>query len=188
MRNNRMRRVPRILLTAATAVLLVLGVAVVALWVRSYWCRDGVGIEHNAPNFWRIEVTSAPQGCVTIVYHSASFPPRPGARERWYFKRTTSPPVARWDLLFSRRPVRWEFAGFVYAAPPSPRGERFRILTFPLWFASAVLAAPLALAIRLIKRKRAAKSGRCLSCGYDLRATPDRCPECGRAVPPGPSA
>jgi hypothetical protein len=49
----------------------------------------------------------------------------------------------------------------------------------PLWWLSlpSVLLAGLA----VVKSSRM-RPGACRTCGYDLRATPDRCPECG-AVP-----
>lgn len=43
--------------------------------------------------------------------------------------------------------------------------------------------APLIAAMVRCRRRRRVNSGLCLSCGYDLRGTPDRCPECGRVAP-----
>ena len=52
-----------------------------------------------------------------------------------------------------------------------------RVLQVPTVYFVLALAAGAVLL--LWRRRRAVKPGCCPACGYDLRATPERCPECG---------
>jgi hypothetical protein len=47
------------------------------------------------------------------------------------------------------------------------------------WLLSAPLIPPAWWVWRRRKTRRSERSGLCTNCGYDLRATPNRCPECG---------
>jgi hypothetical protein len=72
-------------------------------------------------------------------------------------------------------------------------GSAYWEWTFPPWLALLATAPLPALRVMLWhRRRRWRREGRCSSCGYDLRFSRERCPECGRAIPaaaiPQPSA
>ena len=57
----------------------------------------------------------------------------------------------------------------------------FRVLVLPtLLLPAAWLALRV---IRVVRRARRVRVNHCVTCGYDLRASPERCPECGTAAP-----
>jgi len=68
-------------------------------------------------------------------------------------------------------------------APMAARPAEFLVeglLAFAVFCASGLIKRLTTRRSRLIERRIA--SGQCLYCGYDLRETPDRCPECGTAT------
>jgi hypothetical protein len=66
----------------------------------------------------------------------------------------------------------------------SSRPYRAYMVSARYWFVIACCAVGPA-AWLLASRRPTVCAGTCASCGYDLRATPDRCPECGTPAATG---
>jgi hypothetical protein len=69
------------------------------------------------------------------------------------------------------------------SGPASPWASSFLIIAGQVVASAGGFAAVIPLMRRRQRTSRLA-AGLCPSCGYDLRATPDACPECGAPVGP----
>jgi hypothetical protein len=131
-------------------------VAAAGLWPRSYSSADAFGL-----TVWngRIAGLLSDRGSLGFAW--------------------VQEPADRRFIWRSRPPGSLDspkLLGFGYA-----RTMRTLILYVPNWF---VMIVALAVAWRVIRRARKPQypQGFCPNCGYDLRASPDRCPECGTAI------
>jgi hypothetical protein len=93
------------------------------------------------------------------------------AQEVGPFLQGSGSPNSHWFLGFG--------FGFVDVA-----ALKFRAVGIPHWFLALLFAILPMFHVRAILRSRKCdRKGLCPKCGYDLRATPDRCPECGNLAP-----
>jgi hypothetical protein len=177
----RVRRLCRILWTTFAAVSLLLCAAAAGVWVRSYFVGDLVHPPIDDTWWWAASARGR-FGIIRFDGDLALLQLEP--QERW--RHITRPPyrnpfhtaqvgATQWD---------WSVPGVAYASRPidTVRGQ---LLVVHLAYPTALFAlAPLAWSagfVRRRRRKRRARVGLCASCGYDLRASAGRCPECGAA-------
>jgi hypothetical protein len=94
-------------------------------------------------------------------------------------------------LIFSPWRIYQEGDIFIGSEAPEPStgrttplGERTHAVAIAHWPIALALAVPVGWWALGVQRRRVRwrlSAGLCPSCGYDLRATPGRCPECGTA-------
>ena len=120
-----------------------------------------------------------------------AYPGGRGGSERWSGSvHEEARTLWIYDGLILRDARTFSHAGIYASAgrwvsPDPPRAGCYAALRLPHWLIITLAAVwPLHVgAHRLLRRHRVA-AGTCARCGYDLRATPHRCPECGTIQTP----
>jgi hypothetical protein len=190
------------LLNLVTALSLLLCAAMVVLWVRSYVVADVILWRSGGPAAARgmYDATSA-RGVFRLQCQWSAFEgPEPPAGVRvalevaWPEGHRREDPAAVAGL---RGGSWWNRIGFAFERErrqwPAPYGltsvQRRLFVSVPYWFMTLLSAAPTLWLVRAVRgrRRQPGHDRRCRSCGYDLRATPDRCPECGMIGPSLPA-
>jgi hypothetical protein len=191
---------------------LTLCLATVALWVRSWHKGQSVErvdprrrivitSTYGVVQLTRWDGAFQPPSVAPTAYNS----PPPGAWRKWMYWHgrnigDTGPTDWAYPPAFSGSDRWWQNAGFDafdYKHKPLRNPNAFalhdwlqpqwlgreRSVVVPYWaIAVAFCMLPGIVFLRFVGRGRHFRAGVCPSCGYDLRATPHRCPECGKVI------
>lgn len=184
-----MKRLRRTLFNALTALSLLICIATAALWVRGTKFGETFLVKKvsvGPPQTLRfVQVWSAAGGVRLMVGRVRSPQLFRAGEPMWehsiYDAGTRPYPINRFEEG-SARTWRW-FEVYWRRAERETYGEAYYSATMPcvlIVCLAMVLPANWVLRARRAMRRRSwRREGRCENCGYDLRATPDRCPECG---------
>jgi hypothetical protein len=154
------------LLTIAAVASMLLCLATVVFWVRSYWRFDAAYYIFDTPPSIALHSLRGAIEASLVSTSSQDKTLAPGLT-------LESDPGASFSLATEGRTLWGFYLG--------QNGQRRRV-SVPYWFVVFLFAIlPSVRACAAGRSRRFRRAGRCLACGYDLRATTDRCPECGAA-------
>ena len=164
----------RRLFNIVTAMSLLFFVAIGPLWVRSYWIADN--LESYRDRDLRSIGAISVQGTLGCAVGHFQNPPAAGTVLHGWVPMPVRPGT------FFLTPG-WTYVGFGILNINFP-GVRATAVFVPHWFALGLSVLLPARWFRGWRRDRSARRrGLCLVCGYDLRASKERCPECGTPIP-----
>ena len=160
---------------------LILGLAITVGWIRSYWISDVLKLPHNPPGNSFEFYTH--RGAVRLLIHMHY----PGISQFEWNRSELSRLHASFSWLAPEKCLLGFGAqrsgyGYVFLQNgPEYIGTTW-VLGFGYWpFVVVFCILPGLHLFRWFKAQRRRRQGRCRVCGYDLRASRDRCPECGSA-------
>jgi hypothetical protein len=175
-----MPAVKRRLANRLAAVSLVLALGFAALWIRSVWWDDYARYYTRSSDAYP-EVESV-RGQLTLCWWSAVSPSQPqwivtgwshGATELARYPNNGVRPFGRYLGVGTMQATRW-----INGPSGSRLASRGRAVYFPIAY-PMILFGAIGGGMLLLGHRWRRQSGCCPVCGYDLRATPERCPECG---------
>jgi hypothetical protein len=167
--------VKRRLLNVLVGTGLVMCAATIALWARSYLYFDGTGRSFADDSVLEF---SSNHGQICVQYVT-NFYKGPIQKDEWEWGAS---PIAdgtgKGQITWRKRWAGFQIGEMAFWS--TMLGDRARFMVVPDWSILLVLGAPAwSNFFHLYVRHRRMRLGRCPICSYDLRATSDRCPECG---------
>jgi hypothetical protein len=174
------RPIRRLARYALTLLCLAVAIAAITLWIRSPRHADYARLTTTSRQYVFI---TFPGGVRFSTWPGPVDPPGATLTSYEYDVRNA---MGAWT---PRPSVPWSRIGFDlkplhFSNKPNPEPRAFE-LHIPFWFPLLIsLAIPTWLTLRHRRRLARTASRLCPTCGYVLRATPDRCPECGTPIPP----
>ncbi len=181
---------------------LILCVAISAFWVRSYFHTDQLGRwrrwEERSLLKEKCDGIVSQDGALVIASLDRRFPSAFGTEGYWTGQVRSPLPKVFDHAGWIQDPLRWNESRFAdvdgvfrvlgicyesgFGGRSGSYGETLEVsfLRIPNGFlVLALLIWPSLAAKRYLAERRRARVGCCRVCGYDLRASPERCPECG---------